>query len=88
MTQAIKLTLPNSLAKETKENAKLFGYYNVQELIQEAIRNINKTLLRQKALKNLERLKGTSKGKSPSEKERQRIFLEFESEVLRKHNLD
>ena len=44
MSVAIKLTLPNVLAKQAQEHVTKFGYTNIQELTLEALRELNKKL--------------------------------------------
>ncbi|MFT4326919.1 MAG: hypothetical protein ACMXYK_05440 [Candidatus Woesearchaeota archaeon] len=91
MTQAIKLTLSDTLAHITKKNAEKYGYYNVQELIQEAIRQKNFELDKKEAIRSLKNI--DKRNISPLTKaERlviaQKLESEDSSDILRKYNFN
>lgn len=80
--------MPESLAKQSKENAEAMGYANIQELALEGLRKINRELENQRNIAFLRTLQGRSKGpyltkkqryamSEMSEKEQLEIFREF-----------
>lgn len=87
MTQAIKLTLSEKLAKTTISNAQTFGYYNVQELIQEAIRDKNFELEKKQAILALKNIPKRDVS-FLTKKERQKIAKNLEHSSDMKYDLN
>jgi len=93
MSTAIKLTIPDKLAKRSKENIQHIGYTNLQELVLEGLRKINQEIEDQKNVAFLKSLQGKSKGKFLTKSNREKLGDEFLKEkdklkIFREFNLN
>ncbi len=77
MTAAIKLTIPDTLAKACAEIVRTQGYHNIQELTLTALRNHLAQEQKGQALLWLAQNKGKFKGKQPSRDERAKAVDEY-----------
>lgn len=93
MSTAIKLTIPDKLAKRSMENIENIGYSNLQELALEGLRKINQEIENQKNIAFLKSLQGKSKSRYLTKEDRKKLGKEFlkekdQLEIFRKFGLD
>lgn len=92
MSQAIKLTIPDSLAKISEENVKEFGYSNIQELALEAIRKLNYELKNRNAIAILNKYAHKQNINQLTKEERKKLAADLNekdaSKILREFNLN
>jgi hypothetical protein len=87
MSQAIKLTIPDSLAKISQKNAKVHGYNNLQDLALDGLRRINMELNSQKILERFYQKQDIS---LLTKEERKKIFDKHadDSKIFREFDLE
>jgi Arc/MetJ-type ribon-helix-helix transcriptional regulator len=92
MSEAIKLTIPDTLAKEMQKNVKAHGYSNMQEFALDAIRQLQKKYEEREHIALLRRYYRKQKITHLTEEERKKIFDtltdEKSSKIFREFCLD